>query len=417
MITKAVILFLLVCGVFAEAQILQHRRGAFRSVPGPFLNDTFTGTDSTAITAHLGELGATWQESTQFSSGDALLASNRLRSSSISSVWLASGVPDSANYSVNATLRYLTAAGTSIGIVGRADNPAENCYIALYYRAGKKWELYKSVTGTLTSLGSYSQTLSAGVDYKLTLTMSGTTITLLVDDVSRVSVTDSAVSQPGRCGLWTNGSTSSSTGIHIDRVWSSDLTPGPSPTTSFAYVVDGDSLTTDYARLGTKTLAMLLSDRTRLNSDRYWLYGVPGQTAVQMNSDATTQWDAASALMTGYTRKLCIIEAGINDLAASSTAAAIIAELQTSVSKAAAEGLESVVLTITEATSITAGKETNRQTVNAAILDGTVGATITVDAAGMAHAADPTDTNYFVDGVHWTETLAAEIADLVVSEL
>lgn len=91
------------------------------------------------------------------------------------------------------------------GVFGRMNASAYGfaAYTARYFSG--QWQLYRMNEATGSSqvlIGTpYAQVLTAGVSYKLTLKMDGNTISLLVDDVQRVTGSDSGLPNAGKCGL------------------------------------------------------------------------------------------------------------------------------------------------------------------------------------------------------------------------
>lgn len=188
----------------------------------PFMFDSFTGVDGTALASHTGELGATWTVHPSFAA-DGFLIGNNWRNAAVagSSVAYASGVPASADYTVTGALTQLTAlAGTNTGIIGRTDIAANTYYYARYLPGSTAWQLFKAVAGVLTQLGSDAvQVLTTGAFYTFSLGMAGTTISLVVDGVSKVSVTDTDITAAGRVGVRSAGATiTDTTGIHLASI-------------------------------------------------------------------------------------------------------------------------------------------------------------------------------------------------------
>lgn len=191
-----------------------------------FASDAFTGTDGTELSVH----DAAWSLAFSTNSNTAALIGNRVRrvsTGSTSSIarYVHSGSPASADYSVSLTYRVVTATNEFTGVTGRSSEVAETFYMARYINSSALWQLYKFVTGTATLLGSFSQTLTVDTDYVLTLRMIGTTISLEVDGVERVSVTDSDISDAGKAGIRFAGAVNASdtTGYHFDNFSADDI--------------------------------------------------------------------------------------------------------------------------------------------------------------------------------------------------
>ena len=240
------------------------------------VSDTFTDTTGVLLQNHVGATGATWTRySTSQSGTDGVItAAARLRrNNTLATMYYASGVPASPDYSVQADV-YVRSLLTNdaVGVIGRASTSADTYYRARYVKTGAAtaaWELAKVVAGTATVLGSYSQTLSALSTYALKLDMAGSTIRLLVDGVERVSATDTAITTAGRGGLRLGYSSatgaadipSDTTGLHVDNLVVSVPTApalGDSKGTNTGTYVNGVTLDAPGALAGDTNTAALL---------------------------------------------------------------------------------------------------------------------------------------------------------------
>lgn len=183
------------------------------------VNDTFTDTNGINLTAHTGESGATWTAAT-ISTGTAAISGNRAHADAgLFNIYFTSGAQGSADYSVFARIHVFSLqAGSSAGSVGRWTDASQDGYILLYDVDGAQWTIFSSVSGSFGALGSFSQVLTVGNDYDIELRMVGTSIKAIVNGVERISVTNSAVSAAGKLGMWLNSPTTSSSGLHIDRI-------------------------------------------------------------------------------------------------------------------------------------------------------------------------------------------------------
>lgn len=101
-------------------------------------------------------------------------------------------------------------------------------------------------------------------------------------------------------------------------------------------------------------------------------------------------------------RKLYVQAAGINDVIGSRTSAQMIADAQTNITAAVAAGYQHIICTIPPATSVSGAKETVRQAYNAHILANyaTMGCTAVADFAGDVRLQDPSNHDYFDEGLH-----------------
>jgi hypothetical protein len=194
-----------------------------------FVNDTFTGTTGTALISHSGETGATWTVHPSWSSSNIVIdTANRIRSNATGgSVYYSSGIPQIADYSVQANVTLLSSAGNYTGLVGRLSTSANTFYMFEYDNVASNWQLYKFVNGFPTLLNSSNSSFgSVGTTHTIKLTMIGTAITGYVDGVQTVTATDGSITVAGRAGIVTAGLVTDSTGQHLDNfsATSSDYT-------------------------------------------------------------------------------------------------------------------------------------------------------------------------------------------------
>ena len=209
--------------IAATSDLVSHWRFEDGAVSG----DEFEGAAGTLITARSGAVGASWTAHAGSSRTALLTDAGRVRkeTGNGAAAYYASGVPSSANYLVEADVRVQSLlASDAAAVTGRIDLNAtgDTFYLARYVVDNSRWELLKVVNGTLTSLGTYAQTLGAGNTYRMTLSMSGTSIAVLIDGVQRIAATDSSIAGAGRGGLrlGTGSSTAQVTntaGLHLDN--------------------------------------------------------------------------------------------------------------------------------------------------------------------------------------------------------
>jgi hypothetical protein len=201
-----------------------------------FVQDTFTGTDGTTLASHTGETGASWTKHPQFT-GSLALDTNRVRnatSDTNAGLYYASGTPLGADYEVQADLLCKDAASVlaSAFVCGRLDSAvsAGTYYFGGWNRSSNIFQVLKLVAGVSTSLGSSSDGgAAAGTTKTAKLSMVSTTIQLLIDGASVVSVTDSAISAAGKAGLRMvavagGGNTN---GFHVDNLTATDVFANP----------------------------------------------------------------------------------------------------------------------------------------------------------------------------------------------
>lgn len=210
------------------------------------VRDSFTDTAfNDLVTQHVGEVGAPWAETAGSGTNTWVFTdANRIRpgqSSSWCTVYPA-GIPSSPDYDVVAVYHFKSAiVGQAVTIYGRSDLDNDS-YWAWYDQTNLRWELGKTVGGSGTSLGTFSQSLTANTDYVVTLRMRGTSISLLIDGIERIAATDSAHTAVGRPMLdgYTTTSVTNTTGIHIGNFKVIDLA---SPITITPLEVVEDSFT------------------------------------------------------------------------------------------------------------------------------------------------------------------------------
>ena len=197
-----------------------------------FVTDSFTGTNGTNITAHTGELGATWTKHASASnSGDPQIQTNQLQSteSGLNENYYASGAPASADYSVSLDYTYNLIGGNEIiGPAARMTTGATNTgYFFIYFKNVAELRLYKYVAGTLTQIGSgVAFTPVNGTTYRFTIDPVGTAIAGRIQrlsdslwinsagvfgssQVNCASATDSSITAAGKAGFWYSSNTTS----------------------------------------------------------------------------------------------------------------------------------------------------------------------------------------------------------------
>ncbi len=221
-----------------------------------FVVDTFTDTDATALTSHTGETGATWAKNTATNAvASPVITTNRVHGAQAADqIVYASGTPGSADYSVTCDMNLPAGSfGTDTGVVGRSSTSAFTMY-AVVRQAGQ-WRLVRMSAGSGLTIGSLvSMTNVTSVTYRITLTMTGTTISGYVQRLSDnwyltatanvwqpspvafTSGTNSDISTAGKAGLWIFGNDSGSSGAQWDNFQAGDF-----PTTASAIVAINDA--------------------------------------------------------------------------------------------------------------------------------------------------------------------------------
>jgi hypothetical protein len=183
-----------------------------------FVNDTFSGATGGALSAHTGEVGATWTNHPSFSTADPVItAQNRVRGPAAAALVYASGVPATADYDVQADVVARSAgSGSDCGVTGRTNTSTADCYRSVL--SGLTLFQQKIVGGSTTTLGSFVYgSLATDQVIVVKQEMRGTGIVTYEGGVSRVTSTDSAHSAAGRAGVSTFSGGTDTTGNQIDN--------------------------------------------------------------------------------------------------------------------------------------------------------------------------------------------------------
>lgn len=189
-----------------------------------FVTDTFTqgGTGVSSLNSHTGELGATWTQHPHANygggGGDLDADLDRIYGNGTEASY-ASGVPLSADYSVSADFYVVTAIAVNIGIAGRMHVTDDTMYY-LRLNGGTTWELRRWVGGVHGLLGTSTNQVptAGGAPKRGRLIMVGDQISAEIEGVVEIGpVTDTNISAVGRAGIRTAGTSSATTGIHIDN--------------------------------------------------------------------------------------------------------------------------------------------------------------------------------------------------------
>ena len=199
----------------------------------PVADDPFTAPAGSALQTRAGAIGAVWTKLA--GAADAVVTSGRrIRTSDGTSRYWASGAPPSADYTVEADIHAASlSSGDVAGVLGRVDtaSPGGAWYAAAYDVDVGRWVLSRQVGGATTTLGSSaSRAPTTGTTRRLSLDLRGTTVRMLVDGVELVSVSDAAITAPGRAGIWLGGAAGGSSGL-LDGILSllGGLLGGSSP--------------------------------------------------------------------------------------------------------------------------------------------------------------------------------------------
>lgn len=225
-------------------------------VPGartvtPFLYDSFTGADATALVSHTGEIGATWTEhpDATWVSGAAQLFGNRARASTAPTAHYVSGTPATADYKVEALFKCITLAGrTYIG--ARMHATQRTGYFFGYHAGNTEWQLLKFVNGASSTMAIFDQTVSVGAEHEIRMELRSEAIVCYVDDVEVISVLDFEISSAGKPGVFASQASATNTGIHCDWLSATNLEPEVAPAAPTTW--NGDFSTGDKSQWDTE---------------------------------------------------------------------------------------------------------------------------------------------------------------------
>lgn len=201
---------------------------------GQFSSATFTGADGLELSTS----DAAWTKHSSYT-GECKLIDNRVRqSTSTAACYYHSGVPASADYSVEADFfTKETGGGLSYGgIAGRIDTSANTMYFARHNPVSG-WQLMKADAGTFSQIGpSVATSLTDETTYHIRLEMiripetsnSAIKVYLNGSGTPIISQTDGSITAAGKAGLrvGSSGAPSDSTEIHFDNFSGDDAATG-----------------------------------------------------------------------------------------------------------------------------------------------------------------------------------------------
>jgi hypothetical protein len=185
--------------------------------------DSFTDADGTALTSHTADTGQSWTKNATASNNTAAptIDGNRAHGENASTASVYTLIaPAVADYVVSCDVVMRSDNNLSTcGPIGRLVSGVVTYYHVRYNTLGNVWQLFKWVANSATQLGAdQAQTLTVDQAYRAELRMLGSLISMVVDGVVLVSVTDTAIPAAGLAGLkWASPATST-VGVHLDNV-------------------------------------------------------------------------------------------------------------------------------------------------------------------------------------------------------
>lgn len=183
-------------------------------------SDTFTDADATSILTHVPEIGTWVKYAASTNTADPTIIGNRIVGENAATVSIYSCVsPQTPNYIVSCDVVMRSDNNLSQnGPIGRLVTGVVTYYHARYNTLTNAWQLYKFVNSTPTQLGTdQAAVLTVDQAYRCDLWMTGSLISMVVDGVTLVSVTDTAIPNAGRAGFRIGGAETGTTGVHLDN--------------------------------------------------------------------------------------------------------------------------------------------------------------------------------------------------------
>lgn len=166
-----------------------------------FANDNFGG-GAGNLESHTSDSGHSWTAGT--SGGLAITAGGKVycNNNGAGFRYYISATPPSADYYAELLITVGASGNVSIGPAIRVSNSDDTCYFVRWNDGS--WELYRNVTGSISSIGTYTGDIPTGAGRTCRLTATGNIVKVLIDGVERISVDDtgSAISATGFAGLF-----------------------------------------------------------------------------------------------------------------------------------------------------------------------------------------------------------------------
>lgn len=173
------------------------------------VEDTFTEATDTTLDNHTSDSGHSWGSGSDGAANyDVLSATGTIESTSGSpDCATCQASPSSADYTTEVTGQVVSSSnGRYFGIIARWDGGSVGGGTGYVLRLNEDadFQLYEVTTGTFSLLEQVSISgFSVSTTYKLTLDISGSTLTASVDDTEEISQTDSTTSSAGNPGVIT----------------------------------------------------------------------------------------------------------------------------------------------------------------------------------------------------------------------
>lgn len=243
-----------------------------------YFSDSFTESTNTTLSSHTPDIGTSWTQLIDNGRTLEIDASNDYVTSSsdgsdVGTLYMANGSYLTADYTVTSTVTYADSDSNFTRSLAARIQDANNMYLVRYTNTNVS--LYKREAGTWTLLNSRAASIGGSLvdpyhGDTVTLKVNGTTISVQVNGVNKISLTDATFSAAGKAGMGTgyiNISTDdSATNIGMDDFVVTGLTDITSPTVSSLSPADGATGVTTTANL-VITFNEIVSARAGANND------------------------------------------------------------------------------------------------------------------------------------------------------
>lgn len=167
-----------------------------------FAQDLFADGTNTAIASHTPDVGGSWVRPSYETATIIISDANRVRANSSSAATAYNnGSPASAEYDVQADIITLSVTNGRADVAGRLDTAAQTYYLGGFNGNGDNWQLFKCVSGSFTSLGTYGDADSASRSRTVKLEIRDATKKVYVDGTERISSSDNAITAAGKAGI------------------------------------------------------------------------------------------------------------------------------------------------------------------------------------------------------------------------
>jgi lysophospholipase L1-like esterase len=198
-----------------------------------FLADTFNDTNGTLLKNHTSDSGSTWADAggtynhdiTIYNSGGGIHDTYMANGAGLA-MNVASTAGPGPNLTATLTLNWYTSAGTSHGVLLRADSTAVSGYLVAYTHSGtQQFVIYRESSSSFTSLATQNYAWTGSSPLTYTATISGTNptvITVYIGGVQQLTYSDSSPinTTSTHIGLWASDGSgiTTSTGVHAASI-------------------------------------------------------------------------------------------------------------------------------------------------------------------------------------------------------